>query len=131
MQVNGWRDSGQHFTVTRSGLVLEGRNGSLAAAQHGRVVHGAHAGDDEANQTCWGIENEGTYIQGAMPEAQWKSLVNLCAWLCFWGKVQSASICGHREYKATQCPGDWLFGQLPDLRFQVHMAKAALMQRDS
>jgi hypothetical protein len=124
----GWMDTGQHFTCTRSGLLLEGRHGSLAAAQKGRVVRGSHAGNNEANIFRWGIENEGLYVSELPPAALWQSLVELCSWLCLWGKVDSQEIHGHREYKSTQCPGDTFFGRLDELRTAVHARKSELMK---
>ena len=39
----GWADSGQHFTVSRGGYVLEGRHRSLEMLRGGRrMVEGAH-----------------------------------------------------------------------------------------
>src|SRR4029434_1246087 len=35
MQNNGWSDSGQHFTISRGGLILEGRTGTVAASRQG------------------------------------------------------------------------------------------------
>src|SRR5438132_337549 len=58
MDHNHWADTGQHFLISRGGLILEGRHGSLAAAQNGKVVRGAHAGDNTYNQKWFGIENE-------------------------------------------------------------------------
>jgi hypothetical protein len=124
----GWLDTGQHFTCTRSGLLLEGRHGSLAAARHGLVVQGSHAGDKQANRVQWGIENEGLYTSELPPAALWNSLVELCAWLCFWGRVDSQEIHGHREYRATQCPGDRLSARLDALRAAVHQRKLELMR---
>jgi hypothetical protein len=124
----GWKDTGQNFTCTRSGLLLEGRHGSLAAAQQGRVVQGSHAGNKQANRERWGIENEGLYTSQLPPAALWNALVELCAWLCLWGDVDSQAIHGHREYKSTQCPGDAFFARLGDLRAAVHTRKLELMR---
>lgn len=124
----GWKDSGQHFTVTRSGLILEGRHGSLAAAENGRVIRGAHAGDDTANRTLFGVECEGTYTAELPPEALWTALVELCAWLCLWGSAQSREIHPHRLYRPTQCPGDRFVTRLPALRRAVHDRKLVLME---
>lgn len=125
---NGWRDSGQHFTVTRSGLILEGRLHSFQAAQKGLVLQGAHSGDEEINETFWGIENEGTYTAAEMPLAQWQALTNLCAHLCWWAQIQSSELHGHRDVHATQCPGDALYLRLPILRVAVHGRKTTLME---
>lgn len=126
----GWRDSGHHFLISRSGRILEGRHGSIAAARAGRVIHGAHAGNNAANRTMWGLETEGTYTHELPPPAQWDAMVELCAWLCLWGEVQSRELHGHRIYRATQCPGDLLFARLPELRRAVHDRKTVLMEDD-
>jgi hypothetical protein len=56
---NGWIDSGQHFTISRGGHVMEGRHRSLATAAGGRRhVLGAHCPGQ--NEVAIGIENEGT-----------------------------------------------------------------------
>jgi hypothetical protein len=124
----GWRDSGHHFLVSKGGVILEGRNGTLAAAEKGLVLRGSHAGDNEANQRRWGIETEGTFILEEPHPLQWGALVQLCAWLSFVGKTQSSQIEGHRHYKATACPGDALFRALPRLRHDVREAKLKLME---
>jgi len=128
----GWSDSGHHFLVTRSGLILEGRQGTLNAAQlHSQVIQGAHAGVTHVNRTCWGIECEGRYTKGPMPERQMLALVELCAHLCCWGELQtSETISGHRDVKATECPGDWLYQMLPGLRSMVHHRKWDLMSEN-
>ena len=127
IQGNGWRDSGHHFLVTRSGHVLEGRNGSFLAAQRGVVIQGAHAGDANVNKDHWGIEMEGTYTSKLPSSRQLAALVDLCAHLCLWGDVQSAQIYGHRKYRPTECPGERLFDYLPILQWRVHERKAQLM----
>ena len=33
----GWGDSGQHFTISRGGYILEGRYGSLASLDVARI----------------------------------------------------------------------------------------------
>lgn len=115
-----WRDSGHHFLISRGGVILEGRNGSLAAAMQGRVLLGAHATVNTANATTFGIENEGLYDTCLPQPAHWAALVNLCAWLAYWCGFPSSQIEGHRHYKTTDCPGEALFGALPKLRHDVH-----------
>ncbi|MEZ4445836.1 MAG: DUF2272 domain-containing protein [Polyangiaceae bacterium] len=103
-----WSDTGQHWTVSRGGLILEGRTGTLAAARGGRVVHGAHATNSHANKTYWGIECEGTYHeQWLMPDVQWQALVRLVRWLCSVGGFEASltTITPHKHWKSTQCPG--------------------------
>lgn len=136
MDNNHWNDTGQHFTNSRGGVVLEGRHGTLAAVANGQCVRGAHcaygAVDENDN---FGIENEGTYggtvngvyVTDVMPDAQWQSLVELCATLCLECNIDSANITGHRNTGiATDCPGDWLDAQLARLSQAVHDRKLAL-----
>lgn len=126
-QARGWVDTGQHFSVSRGGIILEGRTGSLAAARRGLVVRGAHAGS-AANSDHWGIEVEGDYTAGSfygdttpeVPEAQWRALVALVAWLCRVGGISVDAVRGHRQIpgNATGCPGT-LLDRLPELRAAV------------
>lgn len=117
----GWGDSGQHFTISRGGHVLEARQGSLAAAQDGSYfVEGIHARN--VNFETIGIENEGTYMTEMPTDAQWGSLVALIAYLCRQYGLDASSIQGHRESSATACPGDMFFAALDQLRADVTAA---------
>ncbi|GAA1237809.1 N-acetylmuramoyl-L-alanine amidase [Prauserella halophila] len=115
---NGWGDSGQQFTNSRGGHATEGRHHSLQAVQGGtRHVQGAHVGDN--NSTCIGIENEGIYVDADVTQALWDSLVHLVAWLASQYGVTTDLIMGHRDFNSTQCPGEILYGRLPELRRAV------------
>ncbi|MBD1806700.1 N-acetylmuramoyl-L-alanine amidase [Microcoleus sp. FACHB-SPT15] len=114
----GWVDSGHNFLNTTSGFLLEGRQGSLAAIVQGRSVRSAHAGNTKGNESP-GIENEGTFTTYQMKALQWNSLVELCASICSSCKISPDNIRGHRDFSPTQCPGDWLYSQLPRLRNEV------------
>ena len=123
---NGWADTGQHFLVSRGGLILEGRHGSDMWARQGLVPRGAHAGANGPNATHFGIEIEGRYDRkDDLPAVQWDALVELCAHLCLWGNVQSQDIFPHCDYTATACPGK-LADRLPALRQAVHDRKLTL-----
>ena len=115
---NGWIDSGQQLTISRGGYVMEGRHESLGAVSGG-VDHvlGAHVAN--YNSTCIGIENEGTYTSEGPTQALWDSLVETSAWICGQYGIPSASILGHRDFNSTECPGEVLYGMLPDLRVAV------------
>lgn len=114
-----WLDTGQHFTVSRGGFILEGRHRSLEIARRGRGhVLGAHAGPN-CNRRAVGIENEGTYGAALPPAGQRRALTELCAWLCRQYGIAPANIRGHRECSPTDCPGDSLFALLPELRRDV------------
>ncbi len=114
----GWCDSGQQFTISRGGYVLEGRHQSLEALTTNRFVIGAHVRNH--NHRRWGIENEGLYMTEEPPSALWEALVELCVLICHIQHIDSTAIHGHREYVPTDCPGDRLFAQLNELRDAVH-----------
>ena len=123
MQTRGWDDIGQQLTISRGGHVMEGRNGSLAAIRAGRHVVGAQALNH--NSHTIGIENEGTYSKATVPGRLWSSLVVTCAWLCTQYRLDPfRAIVGHRDLVTTDCPGDVLYGRLPELRGAVaeHLA---------
>ncbi|MEQ9358665.1 MAG: N-acetylmuramoyl-L-alanine amidase [Coleofasciculus chthonoplastes F3-SA18-01] len=114
----GWIDSGHNFLNTTGGYLLEGRHGSLNAIKRGRSVRSSHAGSNKGNESP-GIENEGTFTTYQMNAKQWDSLVELCASICSTTKISPDNIRGHRDFSPTQCPGDWLYNQLPRLRQDV------------
>jgi hypothetical protein len=118
MNVRRWPDTGQHFTVSRGGVVLEGRHHSLEFARVGRrQVEGAHCTGQ--NLVALGIENEGTYSAVDPPEKLWTRLRELCAYLCRQYRIAPTEIYGHRDFKDTACPGDRLYAALPRLRTEV------------
>lgn len=129
MERQGWKDSGHHALVTRSGLVLEGRTGSWEAIQRGIVIQGAHAGDAAVNRTHFGIECEGNTELAPLTDRQWAALVELCAQVCLWGDVQSANLFPHSQFRPTECPGSWLRLRLPALRDAVHLRKLDLLRQ--
>jgi N-acetylmuramoyl-L-alanine amidase/Putative peptidoglycan binding domain len=118
MNTRGWIDSGQHFTISRGGYVLEGRHRSLEMLRGGkRQVEAAHCTGQ--NIVAVGIENEGTYTATGPPAEQWKRLRQLCAYVCQQYQIRPTEIYGHRDFKDTACPGDVLYSMLPKLRTQV------------
>ena len=118
MDHNGWLDSGQHFTVSRGGVVLEGRSRSLGELNAGRrQVEGAHCTGQ--NVVAIGIENEGVYSAVDPPAALWNSLRATCAYVCAQYAIAPTEIFGHRDFKNTLCPGDRLYRMLPRLRTEV------------
>jgi hypothetical protein len=118
MDNNGWMDSGQHFTNSRGGFITEGRTGSLDALLDGTyMIEGAHCVGQ--NSQAIGIENDGSYHDGAEPtEAQWNSLIGFCAFICSQYAIPSSEIYGHMDFNSTQCPGI-IHERLPDLRAAV------------
>ncbi|MDT7579678.1 MAG: hypothetical protein QOK35_942 [Pseudonocardiales bacterium] len=118
MNTRRWPDTGQHFTVSRGGIVLEGRHRSLEFVRVGRQqIEGAHCTGQ--NLVALGIENEGTYSSVDPPAKQWAQLRLLCAYLCRQYRIKPTQIFGHRDFKDTACPGDRLYAALPRLRKEV------------
>lgn len=97
---------------------MEGRNSSLDSIRAGNLAVGAQV--LHHNDHTIGIENEGTYTSRGVPKRLWKSLVEVCAWLCERYRLDPAeAIVGHRDFNNTSCPGDRLYKRLPDLRREV------------
>lgn len=125
MDKNGWIDIGEQLTISRGGYIMEGRDRSLEAIGDRHHVVGAQTANE--NSHTIGIENEGLYDTVTPPDALLNSLVATMAWLCdVYGLDPHASIVGHRDYNATDCPGELLYGMLPELRDRV---AAAMGQR--
>jgi N-acetyl-anhydromuramyl-L-alanine amidase AmpD len=118
MDTNGWIDTGQHFTISRGGYVLEGRHESLDSLELGtQQVQGAHC-VGENNQSI-GIENEGTYVTETPPAMLWNSLVKLCVTICTQYDIHAWNIFGHWDWNDTDCPGAAFYREFPKLRAQV------------
>jgi hypothetical protein len=118
MDTNGWADTGQHFTVSRGGYVLEGRHRSLETLVTGEhQVIAAHCPGENGNAI--GIENEGTYITETPPEALLDSLVELCAAVCRQFGLHAWDIFGHWDFYTTDCPGIAFYALFPQVRSRV------------
>lgn len=114
----GWGDTGQHFTISRGGHVLEGRTGSLAAAERGEMVVGTHVRG--ANADTVGIECEGTYNTVLPPQRLRDSLVKVCGWLCEQYDLNPYdAIVPHMKFNDTDCCGYKFAPTLPSLRRDV------------
>ena len=117
----GWGDSGQQFTNSRGGHRLEGRHQSLEVVRGGtQHVQGAHVGGH--NDETIGIENEGLYTDVDVPNELWDSLVALVGWMAGQYGTAVENIVGHRDFNSTECPGEVLYGRLPELRDAVASA---------
>lgn len=118
MDGRGWIDSGQQLTNSRGGHVTEGRHRSVEILDGGtRHVMGANVGDH--NSEVIGIENEGLYSTVDVTPQLWDSLVQLVAYIAQQYSVTPDLIRGHRDFNATECPGEVLYGRLPELRDAV------------
>jgi hypothetical protein len=114
----GFIDSGHNFLVARSGHILEGRHGSLAAVKAGRMVESAHCPGQNDQP---GIEHEHVAGQDLTP-AQKAASVWLHAFICRRTGIRPTEIFPHRKYYATDCPTPGLVDWLPALRLDVAQA---------
>lgn len=129
-----------NWLIDHNGRVYEGRWATdyPAGAVHtgelnGNNVRGAHSGGH--NSRTVGVAFMGTYTDFRPPDVAIEALVTLLAWKCArWaidpegatpytngdgGVSQIPNICGHRDTKATTCPGTPLWSMLPEIRARV------------
>lgn len=141
MEKDGWDDIGYNFLVDRCGTIYEGRAGGI-----GRSVLGAHTKGFNADTV--GIAAIGTFGEGTeVPKPMMDALVELTAWKLRPGVDPLATvelvssnaesrfdegqvarlnvISGHRDSYETRCPGDVLYGLLPELRERVARLRAS------
>ncbi|MGH3728891.1 MAG: peptidoglycan recognition protein family protein [Micromonosporaceae bacterium] len=118
MDRNGWMDTGQHFTVSRGGYVMEGRHGSLAALEQAEhQIISAHCPGE--NGRSIGIECEGTYITEIPTEALFDSVTKLCVAICQQYGLHAWDVFGHWDFRNTQCPGIAYYREFPGLRRRI------------
>lgn len=120
MDHNGWIDAGQHFTLSRGSYLCEGRARSTEIellACYNSHVRGAHVANN--NDTCIGIENEGTYTSVYPSDVMLWYIITSVTTCCFYNSIPSRNVKGHRDFNATQCPGDRLYSWLPYIRAWV------------
>lgn len=125
----GWSDIGYNYLVDRFGQIWEGRYGGIDKA-----VIGAHTLG--YNEVGFAMSAIGNYDIAEPSEAIINAYAALFAWklsiynipadrtgIVVKGHTLNA-INGHRDTKATACPGRYLYARIPDIR-----AKAAAIQR--
>lgn len=118
MDDEGWIDTGQHFTISRGGYIVEGRHSSLSTLQSGtQHVESSHC--TAQNTVSIGIENEGTYLTVDPRATQYAALVDLITHICRQYGLRAYQIYGHRDFNNTLCPGDRLYALIPQLRKDV------------
>ncbi|MEU0222028.1 N-acetylmuramoyl-L-alanine amidase [Streptomyces sp. NPDC006265] len=129
---NGWNDIGYHFLVDKCGTVFEGRAGGVD-----KPVLGAHTyGFNTATSS---VSVLGDYSTAATNAAVRASVAKVAAWkLGLYGidptgatvltsgadngkyklgqKVAFHRISGHRDGYPTECPGQHLYDDLPEIR---------------
>jgi hypothetical protein len=130
---NGWNDIGYNFLVDQYGQVFEGRAGGVEQAVIGAQAQGY-------NSQSTGVAVLGTFTDAPIPAAAMASIAQLLGWKlslhgvpCEGGltivsgggslnrypsgtPVAMQRISGHRDGDKTECPGNTLYAQLPELR---------------
>jgi hypothetical protein len=131
---NGWDDIGYNFLVDKYGQIFEGRYGGMD-----RPVIGAHALG--FNTGAVGVSVIGDYRSAAISAAAKASLEELLAWrldvahvdpLSLVSRISGGSpkfprgvpvvlraVSGHRDVNFTDCPGDALYAELPQIARDV------------
>ena len=126
----GWSDLGYNFLVDRFGRTWVGRAGGP-----GRPIRGAHTLG--FNHTSVGVAVIGSFESHRVPDRAVDAIVRLAAWkldayrrkprgtarvyskgsdLHPVGWVELKVIDGHRDTNQTACPGEELYGRLPEIR---------------
>lgn len=102
MDQNGWADSGHNFLVTRGGVIVQGRWGTVTAIEHGRMVVSAHCPGQNDQP---GIEHE--HVGGEeLTELQLVASVWLHAWIFDRCGIRPTEIEPHNRYYQTACPAN-------------------------
>jgi len=107
----GFIDSGHNFLVTRSGHILEGRQGSLAAIKTGVMVESAHAIGANSHP---GIEHEHVK-EPSMTAIQREASLFLHEFICRKTGIKPSAIHPHKKFDGTACPAE-LTSALPQFR---------------
>lgn len=125
METNGWNDVGYAWAICRHGDVFQGREDDDDATD----VQGAH---DGFNRGSVGVTLFGYFhppVDQRPTDAQISALVDVVSWIAslrgfdplgrslyeaLGGPVDH--VYGHREVKATDCPGDHLFARKEEVR---------------
>ena len=131
---NGWDDIGYNLLVDKYGQVFEGRYGGVD-----RPVIGAHA--EGFNTGSVGVAVIGDYTSAHLPAAAKAALEQVLAWRLDLAHIDPLSsfqwlsggnprfprnvpvflraIAGHRDTGYTDCPGDALYAELPQIAKDV------------
>jgi hypothetical protein len=112
-----WGDIGYNYLVDQSGRVYEGRYG-------GPEVIGAHTLNN--NTGSMGIAVIGNFVSIGISQVAVESIARLIGERApqldpmgagsFGNQTSVPNVCAHRDFMATECPGDGVYGRLPDIR---------------
>src|SRR5687767_5256944 len=118
MNGRDWCDIGYNFLIDKYGQIFEGRAGGID-----KPVRGAHAGNGAVNEETMGVSLMGTFTSTA-PTSAMKSATTAIVARRFddysipakgtysVGGLTLNRIAGHRNVKATECPGAQVYSWL-------------------
>ncbi|QOR69780.1 VCBS repeat-containing protein [Ruania alkalisoli] len=118
-----WGDIGYNVLVDRFGRAWEGRYGGIDQA-----IIGAHATGLNANMA--GISLIGNYDQVEVPTVAFEMVARVAAWkMTIHGTTPHGTtsfngttwdrVIGHRDAKATTCPGRYMYTRLDELKDRI------------
>ncbi|MEX2425367.1 MAG: N-acetylmuramoyl-L-alanine amidase, partial [Thermomicrobiaceae bacterium] len=116
----GWGDIGYNYLVDQSGNVYEGRYG-------GPEVIGAHTLSN--NTGSLGIAAIGNFENSDTSQAAIASMARIVGERAphldpmgagaFGNHTSVPNVCAHRDFMATECPGNGIYSRLPEIRSQA------------
>ena len=121
-RAKGWDGIGYHFVIGNGTLTGDGQ---IEVAPRWPIQKwGAHAKtlDNKYNERGIGICLVGNFDTAHPSAAQMKSLTTLVAYLMQTYHISPSNVIGHRDTKATACPGRWM--SVATLRQQATRAVA-------
>ncbi|MCA1839219.1 MAG: peptidoglycan recognition protein [Actinomycetota bacterium] len=141
MDTNGWNDIGYNFLLDRFGRAFEGRAGGIDKAVIGAQAQGFNTGST-------GVGVLGDFTSTSPPKEVSDGIARLLSWkLPLHGIDPSGmstmtsggsnkyppgtvvtldNISGHRDAQATDCPGDYLYALLPEVRRRTSALSASI-----
>ncbi len=112
LNVNNWRDIGYHFLIEQAEgmpIVVQGRP---------LTESGAHC--PGWNSKAIGVCLMGNYEVDTVPDALLNTLVERVLYpQCAIWDIPSDNIHGHRDHRATACPGKNLYDMIPQIKIMV------------
>lgn len=116
-RLKGWNDIGYHFIIAANGVAYEGVD------VRGRGTHVYAQNDGNL-----GISLDGSFMRNGPTADQVVKLTHLLVSLSVRYGIDVSGegfLLGHRDQRATDCPGDVLYELLPDIRRAVRAAVRA------
>lgn len=126
-----WGDIGYNYLVDQYGNIYEGRKGGLGAV-------GAHS--SSYNYGSVGIALIGNYMKDSPSANMLSGLIDAVSFVGYQADLDLTSkhnfegkevnvVAGHRDVNSTECPGDILYGMLPDVATAASKGQSTLPEK--